>query len=276
MKLRALVLSCCVALAGCATQDTIHQVGQSDAAATSVASLVKSPFALDTQALVTIDQSTQVLSNDAIDSPVVAFEIPSNRGPLEISVTSNMTSEKTFFSPEIMIVSNDGEVIEKYDSSAFEYRRPRLAWGDRLVAEIRFTPPVDQKTVTMLIYTTPEELAKTTDRVDPYRAMVEGQGGYMPELKDIPTPHSKTGKLVVEVAGASAGIFAKDEADKGTQNLDATVEKSTQDYYHNAIRKAVEEDNMPKALALLDEAKELNVKGAQQVYIDALEARQAN
>ncbi|GAD90785.1 hypothetical protein VHA01S_056_00020 [Vibrio halioticoli NBRC 102217] len=269
MKFRALFLSCCVALAGCATQETLHQVG-AEPVVTSVASLNKSPFKLDTQALVTIDKNTQVLNNKLIDSPVVAFDLPSNRGPLDISVTSNMTDE-AFFSPQIMIVDNKGNVIEKYDSSAFEYRRPRLAWGDRLVAELRFTPPVDQKTVTMLIYTTKDELAKTTDRIHPARAMAEGKGNYLPEVKDIPTPHVNSGKLLVEVTGVNAGLDADNDAKKHQHELDATVEKSTQDYYHNAIRKAVDEDNMPKALALLEEAKDLQIQGAQQAYIDALE-----
>ncbi|OBT16974.1 hypothetical protein A9264_09610 [Vibrio sp. UCD-FRSSP16_10] len=270
MKLKALFLSCCVALAGCASQESIHQVG-SETSVTSVVSLNKSALKLDTQALVTIDEHTQVLSNNLIDSPVVAFELPANRGPLDISVTSNMTDE-AFFSPEILIVSDNGDVIEKYDASAFEYQRPRLAWGDRLVANVRLTPPVNQQTVTMLIYTTKAELATTTDRIHPARAMAEGKGNYLPEVKDIPTKHAAQGKLLVEVSGASVGLFASDDIEKHSSALDATVEKSTQDYYYNAITKAVNEDNMPKALALLDEAKDLKVQGAQQVYIDALEA----
>ncbi|CAM3963172.1 MalM family protein [Vibrio neonatus] len=269
MKFQALFLSCCVALAGCATQETLHQVG-AEPVVTSVASLNKSSFKLDSQALVTIDKNTQVLNNKLIDSPVVAFDLPANRGPLDISVTSNMTDE-AFFSPEILMVDNNGNVIEKYDSSAFEYRRPRLAWGDRLVAEVRFTPPVNQDTVTMLIYTTKDELGKTTDRIHPARAMAEGKGNYLPEVKDIPTAHASTGKLLVEVKGVSASLDANNDANKHQHELDATVEKSTQDYYHNAIRKAVDEDNMPKALALLEEAKDLQIQGAQQVYIDALE-----
>ncbi|GAD80121.1 MalM family protein [Vibrio ezurae] len=269
MKLRALFLSCCVALTGCATQEALHQVG-SEAVVTSVASLNTSQFKLDTQALVTIDKYTQVLSTPLIDSPVVAFDIPSDRGPLDISITSNMTNN-AFFSPEVLIVDHAGNVIDKYDASEFEYRRPRLAWGDRLVAEFRLTPPVAQKTVTMLIYTTAAELAKTTDRIHPARAMAEGKGNYLPEVKDIPTPHVSTGQLLVEVKGADSGLWKNEE----THQLDATVEKSTQEYYYNAIRKAVDEDNMPKALTLLDEAKELQIKGAQQVYIDALETHRS-
>lgn len=275
MKLRALFLSCCVALTGCATNEVLHQSSQHSEIA-AIASLQKSEFKLDTQATVAIDGNTQILNDGEIDSPVVAFEIPSNRGPLDISVTSQMVDEK-FFSPEIMIVDSEGEVIEKYDSSVFEYRRPRLAWGDRLVAEFRFTPPVTEKTVTMLIYTTDAELAKTTDRIHPMRAMAEGKGNYLPEVKDIPTPHTTTGQLLVEVNGASSGFFSgsEEKATKAENVAPKTeaVDEATQTYYHNAIRKAVEEDNIPKALSLLDEAKELGVEGAQKVYVDTLNSK---
>ncbi|CAM3092704.1 MalM family protein [Vibrio rarus] len=272
MKVPALFLSCCVALGGCATQQTIHQVG-TQAVATSITSLNKSSLKLDTQAMVTIDDNTQVLSNSVIDSPVVALDVPANRGPLDISVTSNMV-DKAFFSPEMLLVSEEGEVIERYDASIFEYQRPRLAWGDRLVAEVRFTPPVNQQSVTLLIYTTAAELAKTTDRVDPYRAMVEGQGGHMPELKDIPTAHVTSGKLVVEVSGVSAVSASVEPSDAQNPSLHSSVEQSTQDYYHKAIRQAVQDNNIPKALALVDEGKGLNVPGVQQVYIEAIQAQQ--
>lgn len=169
MKLRALFLSCCVALTGCAAQEVMHQSAQHSAVA-AITSLQTAQFKLDSQSTVAIDEDTQVLNNGTIDSPVVAFDIPSNRGPLDISVTSQMVDD-AFFSPQILFVTKDGQVIEKYDSSAFEYRRPRLAWGDRLVAEFRFTPPVTEKSVTMLIYTTDAELKKTTDRIHPARAM---------------------------------------------------------------------------------------------------------
>ncbi|MFA0521054.1 transcriptional regulator, partial [Vibrio sp. 10N.222.55.E8] len=41
-------------------------------------------------------------------------------------------------------------------------------------------------------------------------------------------------------------------------------------YYHNAIKAAVEADNIPKALSLLDEAKALGIEGAQEVFVKAV------
>jgi maltose operon protein len=43
-------------------------------------------------------------------------------------------------------------------------------------------------------------------------------------------------------------------------------------YYHNAIRQAVEQNDIAKALSLLEEAKALNVVDAQKVFVSAVNA----
>lgn len=48
------------------------------------------------------------------------------------------------------------------------------------------------------------------------------------------------------------------------------VQPETVSFYSSAIQKAVAENNIPKALALLDEAKALGVKGAQQTFVKAI------
>ncbi|MEL7291484.1 MAG: MalM family protein, partial [Pseudomonadota bacterium] len=53
----------------------------------------------------------------------------------------------------------------------------------------------------------------------------------------------------------------------------SVVQPETQTYYHTAIKSAVEVGMLDKALALLEEAKALNVEGAQQVFIDAVNNR---
>ena len=44
-------------------------------------------------------------------------------------------------------------------------------------------------------------------------------------------------------------------------------------YYHNAIKVAVEANDIPKALTLLDEAKELGIEGAQTVFVKAINTK---
>ncbi|MCZ6404968.1 transcriptional regulator, partial [Vibrio parahaemolyticus] len=41
-------------------------------------------------------------------------------------------------------------------------------------------------------------------------------------------------------------------------------------YYHSSIEAAVAANDIPKALTLLDEAKELGIEGAQEVFVKAV------
>ena len=47
------------------------------------------------------------------------------------------------------------------------------------------------------------------------------------------------------------------------------VQPETQKYYHQAISAAVANDDLNKAIRLLEEAKALNVEGAQQVFVSS-------
>jgi len=236
----------------------------------SIGDLEKSALKLNATQTVAITQATQRLVKGDIDSPVAAFSLPANRGSLEIKITSEM--KDSVFAPSVLFIDQDGNEIEHYDFSAFEYKKPMLIYGDRMVAEFTFTPPINVgNRVDMILYTTADELQKTTDRIHPARAMAEGKGNYFPEAKDIPTPHVETGKLVVEVN--SIGVLSPQPAAKTKAPKVEHAQPETQTFYHSAIQKAVQDGNIPKALGLLEEAKALNIEGAQEVFVKAVNAQ---
>jgi len=112
----------------------------------------------------------------------------------------------------------------------------------------------------------------------PGRIEAEGRGNYMPELKDIAVPHSLTGTVELEVSGPSFLSFMKSPnnalvASTDEAKLSKEVLPDTQAYYHSSIKKAVEANDLNKALSLLDEAKALGIDGAQEVFIKAVNAK---
>lgn len=56
-------------------------------------------------------------------------------------MTLTITSEigDSVFYPHVMIVDAQGQVVETYENTVFEYRKPRLHLGNRLVAELDST-----------------------------------------------------------------------------------------------------------------------------------------
>lgn len=277
MYFRALMLSGCVALAGCQSTEVIEQVqAAQEQKVGTISELQAIKMKLPSSAIVNITSQSQILKFRDIDSPVAVFELPADRGEFAINITSMI--EDTAFVPRAIIVDKNGKELENYGQADFEYTKPRLHLGNRLVAGKDFFPPVGLESVYLIVYTDKSELGGYTNVIHPARLDAEARGNYLPEVKDIPVPNSDTGKIEVSIDKVSFFSFSSStNSDSSTTPVAAktvdSVQPETQNYYHEAIKAAVKADDIPKALSLLDEAKALGIEGAQEVFVKAVNSK---
>ncbi|QXC55243.1 transcriptional regulator [Vibrio mimicus] len=277
MVLRALLLGGCIALAGCQGTAVIEQAKpNAGQAVQQIDQLQATKVKLPSTTKVALTAQTQYLRNSEISSPVALFEIPADRGQMTLTITSEIGD--SVFYPHVMIVDAKGQVVESYEDTVFEYRKPRLNLGNRLVAELAFYPPQGYKSLFVLVYTQEQDLQAVTYVAHPARIDAEARGNYLPEVKDIPVSHALTGTIELDVSGPSFLSFVSSEDRQAATSSDAAktslkVQPDTQTYYFTAIERAVEVNDLPKALSLLDEAKALGVEGAQEVFVKAVNAR---
>ncbi|CAH0526655.1 MalM family protein [Vibrio hippocampi] len=283
MYFRALMLGGCVALSGCQSTEVIEQTQVAQAQqANNVSQLQSIKMTLPSSAIVDITEQSQRFKYQHIDSPVAVFELPANRGEFAISITSLI--EQTAFVPRAVIIDKNNQEIERIEKADFAYQKPRLSKGNRLVAEREFFPPVGLDSVYLVVYTDKADLAGSTDVIHPARLDAEARGNYFPEAQDLSIPNANTG--TIEVSLDSVSLFSIGSSTNQTAAPQAatigaatavkaveSVQPDTQVYYHNAIREAVESNNIPKALSLLDEAKALGVEGAQEVFVQAVNSK---
>lgn len=275
MNFKALFLSsCAVVFSGCQAPMVLEPESQQSTVAEQVAQLDAVAVSLPSQTQVKITPASQQLQNNEIASPVALFEIPANRGQMRLIVTSHIKQDVFF--PHLMIVDAQGEVIERYEN-VFEYQKPRLNLGNRLVAEVEFFPPNNLKTAYVLVYTTAHDLNGVTYVAHPARIDAEGRGNHFPEAKDIAVAHSRYGVIELELSGPSflSQLTTRNTSPKAISSDEAKtqareVQPDTQAYYQLVITQAVESGNLNKALALLDEAKALGVVGAQEIFVQAV------
>ena len=273
MYFRALMLSGCVALAGCQSAEVMEQVQVAQAEqVNSVSGLQFAKMKLPSSAIFDITTDSQVFNYQDINSRVAAIELPADRGEYSIKITSMIGD--TAFVPRAVIYDKNGKELESYGKEDFEYQKPRLHLGNRLVTEHDFYPPTTAESVYLIVYTDQADLGGFTDVIHPARLDAEGRGNYMPEAKDIPVPNGNVGKIEVTIDRASFFSFGSSSSESNAKPAAATkvetIQPETQTYYHNAIQTAVSEDNIPKALSLLDEAKALGIDGAQEVFVKAV------
>ncbi|NRB67098.1 MAG: transcriptional regulator [Vibrio sp.] len=278
MYFRALVLSGCVALAGCQSPEIIQQVQTAQAEQVeSISALQAVTMKLPSSTIVEITPQSQALKYQNINSHVAMFELPADRGEYSITITSMI--EDTAFVPRAIIVDKNGRELESYGSDKFEYTKPRLNLGNRLVAEVDFFPPTHTESVYLIVYTDKSDLGKATMVAHPARLDAEGRGNYLPEVKDIAIPNSEYGKVEVSIdrLGFFKQLGSSSSAETNTKPVMAksveVVQPETQKYYHRAISAAVESNDLNKAISLLEEAKALNVEGAQEIFVKAVNAK---
>ncbi|MGL4829535.1 MAG: MalM family protein [Vibrio sp.] len=277
MVLRALLLGGCIALAGCQGAAVIEQANPNTGQAVQkIEQLQATKVKLPSTTKVALTAQTQYLRNSEISSPVALFEIPADRGQMTLTITSEIGD--SVFYPHVMIVDAKGQVVESYEDTVFEYRKPRLNLGNRLVAELAFYPPQGYKSLFVLVYTQEQDLQAVTYVAHPARIDAEARGNYLPEVKDIPVSHALTGTIELDVSGPSFLSFVSSEERQVATSSDAAkaslkVQPDTQTYYFTSIERAVEANDLPKALSLLDEAKALGIEGAQEVFVKAVNAR---
>lgn len=280
------LLLAAILISGCSSIQTPITRLPEGSQATSPDALKTIKLAIPQTLLTKIEENTQSLLFDGIDSPVAAFELPVIPAGISVEIVSQI--KDTVFLPQARVVNQNGETMVEFPTQAFRYVKPRLAEGNRLVAEKLVFPTADTKTLTLLVFTDKSQLDGMTPVIHPARLDAEARGNYLPEVKDIQIPHSLTGELSVSVRPPKSGWFSSTQATpaplpvlsseqtavtKQKKVSTLTPQQTTRDYYYKAIKVAVDDGNIDKALALLDEAKTLNVEGAQQVFTESIESR---
>ncbi|MGL6312278.1 MalM family protein [Vibrio sp. WXL103] len=275
MRLKALAIATLLGLAGCQSTEIIEQHSTAGAQVVSeVSELQAQPLRLPSSAIVNITSNSQSIDMLGIEGRVAVFELPADRGEYTLNITSRIS--KTAFVPHALVVDKQGRIIEYYGADLFEYRKPRLHLGNRLELKTDFYPPRDLESVFLIVYTTDKDVQGHTDVIHPARLDAEARGNYLPEVADIKIPNSAYGEVEVSIDKSSFFSFSnssESEVKSVTTQPEVLAQPETTSYYLQAIEAAVNAEDIPKALALLDEAKALNVEGAQEAFVKAVNSK---
>nr|WP_212752267.1 MULTISPECIES: MalM family protein [unclassified Vibrio] len=220
---------------------------------------------IPTEVEFTFNQSSQLLLDGKSAGPVAGFIIPGNRGSLDISLASFVSNDLNVYAPTVVILDGQGKEIYKKTFSDFQYYPAKMLDNDQFVTTFNVIPDMTGQELKVLIYTTAEDLAGTSQILHPAKAHALARHTQPPDIADPYANHSLSGHLRLTItANDMVSKHIVSQSDVRPQGTELTL------YYHSEIKKAVEENNIPKALGLLDEAKALDIKDAQDVFIKAI------
>ncbi|WP_456308955.1 maltose operon protein MalM [Serratia proteamaculans] len=239
---------------------------------------------------VTLGTASATINQGDIQGAVAAFALPADRGSLEITLSSIATG-KTVYAPNVLVLDEQMRPAAFYPSSYFPYQQPGIVSSDRLEGTLKLTPALGQKHIYLLVYTTRQDLAETTQMVNPAKAYAAGVGNAVPDIPDPIARHTTTGLLSLKVsaeqksgnvmigqvfpssAPAAAPVVVGSTAPAAAPAVtkpDAPMLDDSERYFNDAISKAVKAGDVDKALKLLDEAERLGSKTARKTFIDSV------
>jgi maltose operon protein len=161
--------------------------------------------------------------------------------------------------------------------------------GEDPFAAAAFTRAIEKKISTeitgsityILVYSKDSELDGRTERVDKAREYEKDKGKELPKYSfpKVYSKHSPVGNLNIRLKEAFYRPVPADaltaDSDKVTPVAEAaTILNDTEEFYLEQISKAIQEDNLSRALSLVEEAERAGSTKAKSHYTAELEKQQ--
>jgi len=294
--MRKNLLSLCLSLSLMGAVPAVAYAAQNDAntapaiSSQTLRNLSWTPLVPPVTQDVTLGTSSVQINQGEIQGAVAAYSLPADRGSLEITLTSIATG-KTLYAPNVLVLDEQMRPAAFYPSSYFPYQKPGIVSSDRLEGTLKLTPALGQKQIYLLVYTTRQDLAGTTQMTNPAKAFAAGVGNAVPDIPDPIARHTPTGTLSLKVSAeqrtgnvmigqifpSSTPAASTPVVVGNTQPAAAAPAKpsepmlsDSESYFNDAIKKAVKAGDVDKALKLLDEAERLGSKTARKTFIESV------
>ncbi|WON76632.1 maltose operon protein MalM [Serratia sp. UGAL515B_01] len=244
-----------------------------------------------------ITDSNQKVAQGDVQGSVAGFTLPADRGSIEITLSS-LVKDRSVFSPNVLVLDEQLRPAAFYPSSYFPYERAGVMSGDRLEGTLKLTPALGQKQIYLLVYTTRQDLATTTQLLDPAKAYAMGVGNAVPDIPDPVAQHSATGELNLKVrseqnmgsvmiglplnsspatapvvVGPAVPAVAAPAPAPASLSPSEPMLDDTEAYFNKGIKQAVKDGDIDKALKLMNEAEKLGSATARKTFIGSVKGK---
>ncbi|WP_028870108.1 MalM family protein [Psychromonas arctica] len=253
-------------IVGCAkTQTVTLDVPQENKVALNISEITWSALDIPTDIKFSIDKSNQLLLNGESAGPIASFTLPGNKGSLDIEIESFVDSKNTFYAPNIVILNKAGDLIDQKPFSDFTYEPAKLLDNDKFTTKFNIMPDMSGDNLKLLVFTTAKDLAGSTPVLHPAKAFAIAKHTVQPIIDDPLAKHVAYGNLSLTL---TSNQVVTTRIINTSDNIPAGI--NLESFYRKSIQNAVANEDIPKALKLLEEAKNLQVEGAQTIFVDAI------
>lgn len=235
-----------------------------------------------------MDASGQHIPLTQFSGKVLALQLPADHGTLTLRLRSLIANNQVF-SPNVLVLDQQQQPAAFYSSNQFSYQPASLLTGDRLEGTLKLSPAPGQKSIYLLIYTTPQDVAQHTTLEGAAKAYAKATGNQPPNIPDPIAQHSTQGHLSLKITAernndavtignnhsetTTATMSTAPTAQPATVKSELSPLPDTENYFNQQIEKAAKAGDMAHALKLIEEAERLGSRTARTTFINSVQPR---
>lgn len=193
-----------------------------------------------------------------------------NKNISELTVTVSGLFYNTVFSPQVLLLDSQFKKTRVISAEKFEYKEAKFINGDELSARFTIKRPNLNNPANetyFVIYSNPKAMQGSTSITHPAKLDARARSVVEPNINDPIIPHSAMGvvKLTFKLVNKEDSYIAAEQAP--TETSENTL---TEAQYNEQIVKAVGENEVEKALTLVDQAEAVGSKTARPTFVEAI------
>ncbi|OOE65114.1 hypothetical protein BZG20_13480 [Salinivibrio sp. IB868] len=229
------------------------------------------PLKEDEEINVSLSNKSTVFNFDEGSSYSQSFAFSPRTKSASVTVKSMMRNGQAF-SPNVLLLNKDHEVVDKVTYRKFKTQSAVLTKPSQLIASF------DAKNARyMIIYTDRRKLGSKIVIPHPAKVRAKQFGEPMPMVTDPSYQRVSVGKLAISIHTTQYASYSNDDERVSIlSNNPSNPGKPQQEsvsFYHQAIRTAIADNDVGKAMGLLRDAEQLGITDADQVFRDAMKAQ---
>ncbi|WP_426578090.1 MalM family protein [Xenorhabdus stockiae] len=225
---------------------------------------------------IVLSRTSPQINEGNIQGAVATLALPASQGALKMTLSS-LIKDKQVYLPNVLVFDEKFQPVALYASHSFSYQQPGVFSGERVERTLKITPVSGQKNIYLLIYTTHSDLQTSTKMVDPAKAYAQGVGNAVPNIPDPVARHTDTGILTLKVTSeeqTTENVLADHSlVDRKPNRVPKSISGETEQHFNEAIKKAIKNGDINKALTLLDEAERLGSSSARETFIKMIKSK---
>lgn len=266
-------------LSGCMSTNNKVTISDSNHEAalccTELEDLAYVPISHPGEVEVVITDSSPIVRLQDGQSHVQAIELPRSKSEVTIEVSSLLTEQA--IKPNILILDNKYKVIDVINEEITRFQRSGLINQNQLGGSFTLPETASMLSASYLVFFTPTETGQAyTVREKPSDLALRSGNVKANQLNnsDLKSVHTSTGSFLVDFSYVPSPSISESNHEIESVVLAGDISKAenknTKQMYHDLISYAIENDDIPKAIQYVEQARKEGHHDIDEVFINEI------